>query len=189
LEHLTLQIVGGTLYLLNKVFLNLMERRRGNVEQFWLFRKLTWAVYLLGLPPIVAIFFIERDWIFGLVELGGAPAMLCGLIAAFNRKSAPKWLDRLAIAAVPVGFTLSVWDFGGITTLTQFLEILGSAGFLVGTYLLAKDRQSGYYWFLIMNVTTGVLLGIQGYYLFIPQQALSILLILDAYRVRKTRTA
>jgi len=185
LEHLTLQIVGGTLYLLNKIFLNLMERRRGDVEQFWLWRKLAWAVYLLGLPPIVWIFFLERDWIFGTIELGGVPAMLCGLIAAFNRKGAPSWLDRLALVAIPVGLGLSVWDFGGITTSTQLLEIAGSAGFLIGTYLLAKDRQSGYYWFMLMNVATGILLGLQGYYLFVPQQIISIILIADAYRVRR----
>ena len=189
MEHLMLQIVGGTLYLLNKVFLNLMERRRGDVEQFWFWRKLAWGVYLLGLPPIVWIFFLEKDWIFGSIEIGGAPAMMCGLIAAFSRKDAPSWLDKLALVAIPVGLILSAWDLGGINTGTQLLEIAGSGGFLVGTYLLAKDHESGYYWFMLMNVATGILLGIQGYYLFVPQQILSIFLIADAHRIRRSRMA
>lgn len=83
----------------------------------------------------------------------------------------------------------SFYDFGGITTLTQLLEIGGSAGFLVGTYLLSKDRQSGYGWFMLMNVTTGWLLYIENYPWFVPQQVLSVIFIIDAYRVRRSRSA
>lgn len=164
-----------------------MERKRGSVEQFWFWRKWTWAVYLMGLPFIVWMFFLERDWIFASIEIGGIPAMLCGLVVAFRRKNAPNWLNYLAIIAIPIGLALSAWDFGGISLSpgTQLLEILGSAGFLVGTLLLAKDYQSGYYWFMLMNVSTGILLGIQGNYLMFPQQILSVALIYDAHRIRR----
>lgn len=149
---------------------------------------MAWGSYLLGLPPIAMIFFLEKDWIFGSIELGGAPAMLYGLIAAFSRKDAPQWLDRLALLAVPIGLGLSIWDLGSIGATTQLLEIAGSAGFLIGTYLLAKDRESGYYWFMLMNLTTGTLLYIQGYYLFVPQQIVSVFLIADAHRIRRKST-
>jgi hypothetical protein len=92
-------------------------------------------VYLLGLPPIVIMLCMKQNWIFAAIEIGGAPAMLCGLIAAFSRKDAPKWLDRLAVVAVPVGLALSLLDLGFSRPLTQGLEIGGSAGFLIGTYL------------------------------------------------------
>ena len=162
-----------------------MERKRKDADRFWFWRKMAWGSYLLGLPPIVAIFFLEKDWIFGSIELGGAPAMLCGLVAAFSRKDAPKWLDWLALGAVPVGLVLSVWDLGSFGSLTQLLEVAGSAGFLIGTYFLAKDREVGYYWFMLMNLTTGTLLYIQDYYLFVPQQILSVFLIVDAHRIRR----
>lgn len=186
MSRLALQLVGGTLYLLNKMFLDSMERARLRSERmFWLWRKLAWAVYLLGLPPIVAIFFRERNWLFGSIELGGAPSMLCGLIAAFAAKKAPAWLDRIALAAIPIGLGLSLYDFGGLRTFNQGLEVAGSAGFLIGTYLLAKDDERGYWWFMLMNLSTGWLLYREGYPLFVPQQALSVVFIVDAYRVRR----
>lgn len=186
MEHLALQLVGGSLYLLHKVFLDLMERARNRheVELFWFWRKIAWAVYLLGLPAVVAIFFRERNWLFGCIELGGSPAMLCGLLTAWRRKDPPKWLDAIALAAIPVGLAWSLYDFGGITTQSQLLEVGGSAGFLIGTYLLSLDRESGYWWFMLMNVATGLLMYHQGYLLFVPQQAISMILIIDAYRIR-----
>lgn len=168
MERMILQIVGGGLYLLNKLFLDIMEYKRGkNEEAFWFWKKMAWVVYLMGLPPIVMIFFRERNWLFGAIELGGAPAMLCGLIVARTRKDAPRWLSRTALFAIPVGLGCSLYDFGGITTLNQLLEIAGSAGFLVGTYLLSKDQESGYGWFMLMNAATGWLLYIEKYPWFV----------------------
>ena len=188
MKHLGLQIVGGVLYLLNKVFLDLMERRRNHDEEaFWHWRRWAWIVYLVGLPPVVMILLLERDWILGAIEIGGLPAMLCGLVAAMSRKEAPKWLDRIALVAIPIGLTLSLLDHGGLASVTQLCEIGGSAGFLVGTYLLSKDRQSGYGWFMLMNVATGALLYLQNYVLFVPQQILSVVFIADAYRLRRAR--
>ena len=188
MERLILQITGGGLYLLNKVFLNVMERSRRKKleERFWFWKKMAWVVYLAGLTPIVIIFFSERNWIFGIIELGGAPAMLCGLISARTRKGAPKWLDRIALAVIPIGLGYSLYDFGGITTLNQLLEIAGSTGFLVGTYLLSKDRSSGYRWFVLMNAATAWLLYIEGYPLFVPQQILSAIFVTDAHRVYRS---
>ena len=174
------------LYLTNKVFLDLMERERGrNEEWFWFWKKRAWEAYILGLPFIVVCFFRERAWIFGWVEFGGLPSMLCGLIAARSRRDAPKWLDWTALAAIPIGIALSVHDFGGINTVSQWLEIGGSSGFLVGTYLLAKDRQSGYWWFLLMNAATGGLFYIQHHPAFVAQQIVSVAFNLDAYRIRR----
>ena len=185
MEHLGLQVIGGLLYLLNKVFLVFMERARDKDEEsFWKWRKWTWIIYLAGLPPVLAMFYFKRNWIFGAIELGGAPAMLCGILAACSRKDAPKWLDRLALAAIPIGLALSLWDLGLSRPLTQGLEILGSAGFLIGTYLLAKDDRRGYNWFFLMNLATAILFGVQGYYLFVPQQAVSVILVLYARRIR-----
>jgi hypothetical protein len=163
-----------------------MERERATAR-FWFWRKLAWATYLVGLPPVVAIFAVEQNWLFAAIEVGGAPAMMCGLVAAFSRKDPPAWLDQLALIAIPIGIIASLWNLGLSKPLAQGLEVAGSIGFLVGTYLLAKDREEGYRWFLVMNLATGILLGMQGYYLFVPQQILSIILIADAHRVRKRK--
>lgn len=183
LSRMELSLWGGGFYLLNKVFLNLMERARpNNVQAYWLFRQFAWIVYLIGLPFIVFMFFREKNWIFGMIELGGAPAMAYGILAAFSKKKGPAWLDHLALAAIPVGLVLSFLNFREARTFA--LEVLGSAGFLVGTYLLSKDRKGGYWWFTLMNLATGWLLYIENYPLFVPQQIFSVLLVLDAMRIR-----
>lgn len=163
-----------------------MERKRHqNVEAFWFWRKTAWAVYLLGLPFIVYMFLLKDDYLFAAIELGGAPAMLCGIIAATRRRAAPMWLDWIALGAIPIGLGYSLYYFGGVTTFDQGLEIAGSAGFLIGTYLLSKDREGGYNWFMLMNVATGWLLLRQGFPWFVPQQILSITFTMDARRVRQ----
>ncbi len=180
-------VLGGGLYLLNKLFLDIMERRKSSVEAYWFWRKLAWIVYLLGLPPVLMIFYHEQDWLFGAVELGGTPAMFCGVIAAMSRKNAPAWLDRIALYAIPVGLAVTFLDFRDWHTFA--LQFLGSAGFLIGTYELSKDRQSGYNWFLLMNTATGALLYVQGRPFWLLQQILSIIFTFDARRVRRLKTA
>ena len=186
-----LQLLGGGMYLLNKIFLDAMEHVRSKNEEdnknnakFWLLNQMAWAVYLLGLVPFVIIFFKERNWLFGAIELGGMPAMLCGLIAAIRKRDAPTWLAYLALLAIPAGLGYSLYDFGGITTLNQGLEIGGSAGFLIGTFLLSRGRQSGYLWFLLMNGATAYLMYIENYLLLVLGQILSIVFTVDAFRTR-----
>lgn len=188
MEHIELQVLGGLLYLLNKVFLVFMEKARDrDGEAYWKWRRWAWIVYLLGLPPVLAMFYFKKNWIFGAIELGGSPAMLCGVIAAYSRKNAPAWLDRIALAAIPIGLALSLLDLGISRPTTQGLEILGSAGFLVGTYLLAKDDKRGYGWFFLMNAATAILFGVQGYYLFVPQQIVSVALVVWARNIRAAK--
>jgi len=187
LEYAELQLLGGGLYLLNKVFLLLMEKRGLGREDnaFWFWKKWAWGVYLLGLPPWLVFFYLEQNWIFFCIEAGGAPAMLCGFINSMSQRDAPRWLERIAIAAVPFGIALSLWDLGLSRWPTQLLEVAGSAGFLVGTYLLYKERLVGYRWFMLMNLATGILVGIQGYSILCGMQAASIGIIALAYRAKK----
>ena len=125
------------------------------------------------------------------LEAGGAPAMLCGLLVGIRRKDAPKWLDLIALLVIPIGLAMSLLDFRSIPLLNHILEFAGSAGFLIGSYLLAKDRISGYGWFFLMNAATAWLLYIEHYPLFVPQQVVSIIFIIDAtvQRVKSLRAA
>ncbi len=190
-----LQWIGGVFYLLNKIFLSLSERadHQGNVVRKRAWRIASWAVYLVGLPAWVIIFMDERNrnWIAASVEASGAPAMLLGLVLSIRgmEKGAPKWLDRSALICIPLGFSYSFYDFGGFYTLTQWLETALVMGFLIGTYLLAKERAFGYLWYVLMHVSCGWLMWIQGYSWLFIQQVASLAFILDAYLMTRRKEA
>jgi hypothetical protein len=181
-----LQLWGGSFYLLNKLFFAKAERAfNRNHQQKWL--KLAWMAYLIGLPPWVFIFITERNWIAAAVESSGVPAMLIGLSAAwqgYSRLHESIWLDRIARLMIIIGLGLSFYDFGGLTTFNQILELGIAAGFLMGTYLLAKSKPQGYFWLLVGNVSAASLMMRQGYYLLMAQQILSLSLVFDAYLVQ-----
>ena len=182
-----LQIWGGMFYLLNKVFFSRSERSSNEFKKKnWRIR--AWIVYLLGLPAWVTIFVLERNWIAAAIEAGGAPAMIIGLsIAIRGQGHELRWLDTLAKIMIGIGLTLSLYDFGGITTLNQVLELGIAVGFLVGTYMLAKEKAQGYFWFMGMNISTAVLMGIQNYPFLMVQQLISLGFVLDAYFVQRAR--
>ncbi|BCS88381.1 nicotinamide mononucleotide transporter [Pseudodesulfovibrio sediminis] len=183
--ELFLQIWGGISYLLNKVCFSQAERSttsRGN--RHW--RLWSWGVYLIGLPAWVTVFVTEHNWIAAAVESGGAPAMIIGLIIALRGHGhEPKWLDHLARFSVVIGLGLSFFEFGGISTFKQVLELCIAAGFLLGTYLMAKDNIQGYFWLMLGNVSCSTLMGIQQYYILMVQQLVSLVFVVDAYRTRR----
>lgn len=187
--ELLLQIWGGSAYLLNKICFSRAERSAdARANRTW--RLWSWGVYLAGLPAWVVVFSARHNWIAATVEAGGAPAMLVGfLVALRGHGGEPKWLDALARYAVVVGLGASCYDFGGITTVNQVLELLIAAGFLMGTYLMAKDRIAGCFWFMLGNVACAVLMGIQGDTVLMLQQAVSLVFVADAYRMRRRARA
>lgn len=139
-----LQIWGGVFYLLNKIFFSRVERsaseRKKRLWRIW-----SWIVYLIGLPGWVIIFVIERNWIAAALETGGVPSMFMGLVIALKGKGKePKWLNYISLVAMFVGISFSLYDFGGLTSITQILELGIVAGFLTGTYLLAREKPVGH---------------------------------------------
>lgn len=187
-----LQWLGGGLYLLNKIFFSIAERSewRGNTAAARKWRIASWIVYLAGLGPWVVIFVRWHNWIAASVEASGVPAMVLGLVTAITTgesKKVPRWLDLLAGVCIVLGFGVSLYDFGGLTTINQWLEIGLVVGFLVGTYLLAKKRSSGYLWFVLMHISAGSLMWVQGYPWLLAQQVVSLGFIVDAYRVSQRK--
>lgn len=182
-----LQIWGGSAYLLNKICFSRAERSL-SLESNKNWRLWSWGVYLAGLPAWVTIFFMEHDWIAAAVESGGAPAMIVGFIIALRGHGfEPRWLDWLARMAVAAGLLASLLEFGGITTVTQIFELCVAAGFLMGTYLMAKDRVQGYYWLMLGNVSCAALMGAQGYYILMAQQTVSLAFVINACRSRRKK--
>ncbi len=185
--EISLQAWGGLFYLLNKACFSQAERSKTiNERRIWRIR--SWIVYLTGLPAWVMIFISERNWIAAGVESGGAPAMIGGLIIALHgHGTAPKRLDSLSKAGVFIGLTLSVYEFGGLTTINQFLELGIAAGFLIGTYLMAKDNVQGYIWLMIGNVSCASLMGLEGFYILMIQQLISLIFVTDGFIYRRKR--
>ncbi|WP_419785309.1 hypothetical protein [Pseudodesulfovibrio sp.] len=184
-----LQIWAGSAYLLNKILFSLAERSQDSqtyrVRRLW-----CWGVFLAGVPAWVIVFAFKHNWIATAVEAGGAPAMLVGLIIALRgHGSEPRWLDLLAKFSVVFGLAASFYDFGGINTLNQVFELLIAAGFLIGTYQLAKDRPQGYFWYVLGNLSCAALMLIQGYYILMAQQLVSLFFVADAYLMRRKRSA
>jgi len=182
---LPLQIWGGVFYLLNKIFFSRAERSKNErLRRVWRIR--SWIVYLAGLPAWVVVFISEHNWIAAGVESGGAPAMTIGLIIAWRgHGNEPKWLDYVAKISVLIGLTLSFYEFGGIKTLNQFLELGIAAGFLMGTYMMAKDKVQGYFWLMLGNVSCASLMGLEGFFVLMAQQTVSLFFVTDAYLARK----
>jgi len=183
-----LQIWAGVFYLFNKIFFSFTERskKKGDERKK---RIISWSVYLIGLPAWLVIFALEKNWILLGVESSGAPAMALGLYLAIKgiERKPPKWLDVLAKLAIIAGLGFSIYDFGGITTLNQFLELGISVGFIMGTYLLARQRIKGYCWFMLMNACCAALMFVQHYPLLVVQQIISFLFVLDAFLAKKKK--
>ncbi len=179
-----LQAWGGIFYLLNKIFFSRKERARAENKKKW--QVWAWLVYIIGLPAWVIIFISERNWIAAALEAGGAPTMVLGLVIAFRGKGKePRWLDYIALVAIVVGLGYSLYDFGGVTAINQVLELGMVTGFLVGTYALAKERPVGYLWFVLMNVSNAILMGIEGYPFLALQQVVSLGFVSDAYLMHR----
>ncbi|MBI5135129.1 nicotinamide mononucleotide transporter [Candidatus Uhrbacteria bacterium] len=191
-----LQLLAGGFYLLNKIFLWRAECST-ELVRYRQWRIWAWSVYMVGLPPCVWLFLRKDNWIAASVEAAGLPAMVLGLILALRGRDPrhlPPWvtaIDRVALLCIPFGFWKSIQRHGGLHTLAQGLEVALVVGFLVGTYLLAKEIAQGYLWFVLMHVACGWLMAIQQLPLMVVQQVVSLIFIVAAYRrtqLRKIRT-
>lgn len=179
-----LQVWAGGFYLLNKLFFALAEGQESKIKRS--FKLLGWLVYVIGVPAWVVILVSENDWIAASIEAGGIPSMLLGLFTVYkNSKSTNKLFDRVASSftyfflAFGVGYSL--YEHGGIVSLSQILELGVMFGFLLGTYLLAKNNINGWLFFMLMNISMGSLMLIQEKPLLSIQQLISLCIGLYGY--------
>jgi hypothetical protein len=182
---LFLQIWGGAFFLLNKFLFAVAERIQGT----WSSRSRIagWAFYITGLPPWIIILCDKRDWIAAALELGGVPAMLLGLYLAIRGidTKTPSWTDGLVKVCIVLGIGGSLWDHKGLTLYSQWLEAGLATGYLIGTYLLARQRPVGYLWYVLMHLCCGFLMWMQHYPWLALQQAVSLVFIITAYRATR----
>jgi hypothetical protein len=174
---LVFQIWGGGFYLLNKIFFALAEGKGEGTKRK--LRILGWVVYLLGVPAWVIILIGKHNWIAASIEAGGVPAMLFGLFNVYRNKTAPnKVLDTITSAItyafIVLGVCYSLYDYGGLVAVSQLLEISAMTGFLLGSYLLAKNNLNGWLLFMLMNGSMAALMFIQHKPILTAQQLVSL---------------
>lgn len=183
---LALQVWGGGFYLLNKIFFALAEGKSEGAK-----RKLRiagWAVYILGVPAWVIILVGKHNWIAASIQAGVLPSMLFGLYNACRRSDNPnKAFDRIAsfftCVFLALGACYSLYDYGGLTAISQILEICIMVGFLVGSYLMAKKNLYGWLFFMLMNVSMATLMLLQHKPLLSAQQLISLCFVVYGFMV------
>ncbi len=188
---IALQFWGGGSYLINKIFFALAEGKNQNLK-----RKLKlygWTMYIFGVPAWVIILLSEQNWIAASIEAGGVPSMFLGLYTVYqNSKSPNSIFDKVAsfftYGSIALGVSYSVLDYGGITSFSQVLEMGVMLGFLLGSYLLAKNNRTGWLFFMLMNWSMATLMLIQHKPLLAVQQIVSLSFVIYGFRAsRKTK--
>lgn len=172
-----LQAWGGGFYLLNKIFLAFAEGKKPQTKRR--LKIIGWTIYILGVPAWVIILFNKHAWIAASVEVGGVPSMLLGVLTAYQSDNPPnRTLDLTASISTYVflilGVCYSVYDYRGITSISQLLEVGVMFGFLIGSYLLAKNSSSGWLFFMLMNGSMAALMFIQHKPFLSIQQLISL---------------
>jgi len=190
---LVLQIWGGLFYLINKICFALAEGKEKNRKRR--LKIIGWTIYILGVPAWVAILIVKHDWIAASIEAGGTPAMLFGLFNVYKNSEKPNsFFDIIAsfitYAFIVFGTSYSLYDYGGLTSISQLLEIGVMIGFLLGSYHLAKNKTYGWLLFMIMNGSMGTLMIIQNKPILAIQQAVSLCFVVYGFitAIRVSRT-
>ena len=194
-----LQIWGSTFLAAQKgLFLFSEWPRGGKYTVSPIFKLIGWWIFLIGLPAWLIIFAQKGNWIAMSVETCGVAGIILGIVNLHKKQPfSEKWLDTFTLVCVALGVTISLYDVGGLTKTTQFLELSLSAGYLVGTYLLASKKHPtlqpyGYLSYVVMNGSSSWLMFSQEKYVFAVQQVLSLTCMLLAFifsyqRMRRLR--
>lgn len=183
-----LQVWGGGFYLFNKIFFAFAEGREDKIKRQ--LKLIGWVIYILGVPAWVIILVGKHDWIAASIEAGGLPSMLFGLFTVYQNADSPNKIFDLAAsfftyAALIFGVGYSLHDYGGITSASQLLEIGVMIGFLIGSYLLAKNNSYGWLFFMLMNGSMAALMLLQGKPLLTVQQLVSLCFVIYGFAVSR----
>lgn len=187
-----LQLWAASFYLANKAFFSLAESCADHHKRQ--LKIIGWLFYICGVPPWVVIMVAHNNWIAASIEAGGVPAMMLGLYNVLKgQPSQNRWLngavELFTYGFVAFGVGYSFYEYGGIQSLSQLLEMGVMIGFLLGGYWMAKGRMEGWLFFALMNVCMGSLCWIQDKPLLAVQQGVSLLFVIygfvSAWRKRR----
>jgi hypothetical protein len=192
---LILQIWGGIGYLLAKILLAVSE----GVNDGRRWRIIGWVSYLIGIPAWVIILANKNNWIVACIDLGSVPSMILGIVITWKKdtqvnKTFDMFVRYFTFFMIIMGTSYSVYVFHGITTFSQILEILVTFGFLLGSYLLAKNNSKGWLLFALMCACMGTLMLIQDKIILVFQQGISLIVVIIGYikavqKIKRAQTA
>lgn len=181
------QILGGGFYLLNKIFLSLGERK--GEKKFWKLnmKAWSWISFLIGIPFWLYLFLIDKNYIALGLESSAIPSLILGLIISIKglKTKEPLWIKYFVIFSVIFGLYFSIDHYHGLNNLTQISEIVMVSTFLIGTYYLAKQRNIGYLYYILMHIACIYLMYLNEYKGLMLQQLISIGFVIDAYIISK----
>ncbi|WP_439134421.1 hypothetical protein [Pseudomaricurvus sp.] len=192
---LMLQIWGGSFYLINKILFALSEGRHEPTKKH--FKLSGWTIYILGVPAWVIVLAGHENWIAASIEAGGIPAMLLGLYNTYHDHQKPHQLFNRIVtlctySSLTFGLLYSVSQHGGITSISQVLEIGVMLGFLLGSYYMAKNNRIGWLFFALMNLSMATLMLLQDKPILMAQQLVSLCFVIYGFmqsRSLRTQTA
>jgi hypothetical protein len=179
---LFLQIWGGIGYLLAKILL----ASAGGMNNGRKWYITGWVSYLVGIPAWVILLVSKNNWIVAAIEFGSIPAMILGLVTAWKQDTQVNKLFDMFVKfftffMIILGISYSIYCFQGITTFSQILEILATAGFLLGSYLLAKNNPAGWLLSALTCICMGILMLLQDKTLLVFQQGISLIVVVVGY--------
>ena len=185
---LFLQVWAASFYLSNKVLFAIAESR----DEEWK-RKLKivgWAIYILGVPPWVIIMVAKSNWMAAAIEAGGIPAMMLGLYNVIKGQPSTNRLlnqsiETFTYSMLALGIGYSLYEYGGISALSQVLEFGVTIGFLLGSYYMAKGSMYGWLFFALMNISMGSLTLLQDKYILAFQQMMSLSFVMYGFMVAR----
>lgn len=172
-----LQLWGGSFSLLSKICLSQSSTR---------LRRLGWWLNITCQPPWIIILIQQHNWMAGAVEAGGIPAMVLGLIKSREpARPIPASVERgvaiFSYGLAAAGVSYSLYDFHGLTSFTQVLELFSMTGYLLGNYWLAKGQARGWLGQGLNNVSVGVLMAVEGKPWLALQQAIALIFVVRGY--------
>jgi hypothetical protein len=179
---LFLQIWGGVGYLVAKILLAFAEGINNNRK----LRIIGWFSYLIGIPAWVILLGWQNNWVVAAIDIGSIPSMILGIIRAWKQdtqvnKAFDVFVKYFTLLMIIIGISYSIYYFQGITTFSQVLEIFVTFGFLLGSYLLAKNNPKGWLLFALMCTCMLILMLIQGKMLLVFQQVISLIVVIYGY--------
>jgi vacuolar-type H+-ATPase subunit I/STV1 len=128
----------------------------------------------------------KNNWVVAAIEFGSIPSLILGLVTTWKQniqvnKNFDMFVKFFTFFMIILGTLYSIFYFHGITTFSQILEILVTFGFLLGSYLLAKNNPAGWLLFALMCTSMGTLMLIQEKTILVFQQGISLIVVIAGY--------
>ena len=150
-----------------------------------------WASLLIGIPFWLILFKIQNNSIALALEASAIPSIVIGLIFSVKGldKKEPFWIKYVVICSIVYGLHQSISYYNGINNEIQITEIIMAFTFLIGNYYLTKGQNICYLYYILMHISCIYLMYLNEYHGLMVQQLISIIFVVDAYIISKSKAS